>query len=248
MLNKKYAEPGMIVSSIGAFLIGLTTLKAQVDEFVNIPAYVYSWLIPFAIVLFVSGLILVAFSYYRPSKNKLFIDYDCEPVIYEDLVILYELCVDQLGADVVSLDLMRRLFAVNNEIFVKVLEIRTRGPVTTRKIVGFFDIIPVNEDTSRELREGLILTGALLVNKVLNADVSPHGIYIGGVFALNYKAKAATMAFMKAAIKSYRKQGVKEMYARPTTDIGLRLLTNSGFMPLERSSDVGLNQIYFKVF
>lgn len=98
------------------------------------------------------------------------------------------------------------------------------------KVVGFFDIYPLNSRGKKYVEKGA-KTRSLTLKDIALTERHPDAFYISSVGAIvdNWNIKAIVLANMKETIETYCRHRDITLYARPVTPDGLRLLRHYGF-------------------
>lgn len=246
MRNKAALDTGLLFLTIGGAFMGILGIKVFVDKFIELPDIVYASVFIIVILLILAGLYFIGLHFYAIRSRSL-IEFDVRNLELDELPAIRQYCRDNFGEEVADVRTFRNFYLRNKNIFKRVDKIVVNGFNKKSVMIGFYDIIPINEKAVELLNKGEIKGASILPEHVVDPNLTPHSIYIGGIVAKGFREKGSTLAFLKQDVQRYIDKGIHVLYTRPVTKIGLRLVLNYGFEPLYEETSDGLYNVYKKV-
>ena len=167
------------------------------------------------------------------------ITYHYEPISIVELDEFYARhYIDAYGPDLYPMDKYRLAIGKNPRIAFKVVEV-ARNSRTLNRLIGFFDIIPLERSGSEKIRRGKNRAHKLPLEPEDMAQ-SPEGcteFYLGGRASLKRDtcSRAVVLHAFESEFNLQRNGRRVELYARPVSDDGVRLMTTYGFTKLDLS-------------
>jgi hypothetical protein len=154
----------------------------------------------------------------------------------EDLEDLFKYYVSLFGQDIIPRRDFEQWMRRNPSISWNVVEVRSNDVHEQRRIVGFFDLEPLNVAAVERLERGERNNSSLELKDILPSrfNDSINAYYIGSVGAIEagVAVKFAVMAQLLSFIEEEAAVRPFTLYTRPVTDIGLKLVKEFGFQPL----------------
>jgi hypothetical protein len=98
-----------------------------------------------------------------------------------------------------------------------------------RRLVGFFSLLPVTSDAARSLRKGDLEGIHFGPDHICSPGQFSPSLYIGALAATRGHARDQLLMYLRGRIEEEVAHGVRELFARPVTQDGLRLVKRHGF-------------------
>lgn len=120
----------------------------------------------------------------------------------------------------------------------------------TSHVVGFFIVYPISVKCEERIKEGRLTGSAhFKTGDVCGELDEPSGLYVSWVFAKGSTGRGEVLRRLKRELRirvaDYR--SINALYARPTTEAGLRVLMKYGFVSIRKSRIYRLSrQRFFK--
>lgn len=169
--------------------------------------------------------------------------YQCRLVRSRELVQHHDFWERFFPGDVSSLPQNQAWYRKNDKLFWFLFEVTTRGGKRhpEPKLVGSFSIIPLTKKAAQQVAAEE-LVGPTLTAEHIAKGKFPSAVYIGGVVAEGFFAKAEILARLSERVEKLREKGIT-IYTRPVTGTGLRLVKKYDFQPTNAAA-AGLKHIY----
>lgn len=167
--------------------------------------------------------------------------FDFRPVKAEELNFLYSEFLKLFGNDLLSFNELRNIHEKNpNTVWLvqaRNIDVSSSPPVN----IGFFEFFPLTESAVSKLEEGSIDGRNLKSNLISSPLRNSSNYYIGGIGLL--PSKNMSELFLKGVVlKSFSKflillnqEKAINLFARPISEDGLRLLKDRKFKKLHNS-------------
>lgn len=192
-------------------------------------------LIGLAIVIYASFSIMTAFIKHQVLANQPFGFHSERAVSADDLAWVHLFATSTLG-EISPLELMKTWHRKNRNIIWIIVKDKRIGSVT-RERCGFYCIMPLNADATRQIEAGILDGTKFRAIDVSSKHNSASSIYIGGTAATSRKARATAIAEIKHSLDFAKYPRVQRAYARAVTLDGYRRLKKYGFLPLDPAND-----------
>jgi hypothetical protein len=177
----------------------------------------------------------------RRRRNNRFGRYRCRPARTPELEVVHQFWKAEFGDEIAPFEQMRQWHGRHPELFWVLHEPNLgEASVTLGDVVGSFSAIPITKKARTAVDRDALAGAGLTLHDVVRPNRVPAALYIGGVIALNRRAKAESLAFLEGHLRWYRKNGVA-LYARAVRERGLDLLNANVFVPV---GTPGLNHVY----
>ncbi|HEY0546935.1 MAG TPA: SIR2 family protein [Pyrinomonadaceae bacterium] len=175
--------------------------------------------------------------------NKEGSKYELRAVRREEIPALREFCVKLLGNEISSVEKMIEWHDKNPDIFNILLQARAVSTESLKDIVGYYCIIPLNEEAAKLIHNENITGAMFSIDHIVPKGKKPAAIYIGGIAAEKQgKARAYIIGSIVQQLSKIRSRGIP-IYSRPITDEGLNLLHGYSFVPVNYASS-SLNHVH----
>ncbi|MCB9165629.1 MAG: hypothetical protein H6592_14540 [Flavobacteriales bacterium] len=168
------------------------------------------------------------------------ISYKYEAIQVDELTEFYAShYIKAYGSDLYPLEKYRAAILRNPNIAFKVVELE-RNTIKKNRLIGFFDIIPLNPTGSHKIVSGKNRSDKLPLQPedMANHDNAASCIeyYIGGIASLrgDMCSRAAVMDAFEREFNKQRDGRDVTLYARPVSADGLRLMQTYRFEKLDR--------------
>lgn len=241
---KRILSLGLVISLITAGIAIDDIFRIFVRQFPD--AAVYDFLLaPASISLFVLAAfffffsliveLLELFRWWRLRKYLRNTRYDmCHADDIPKLHAIAALIFD----DILPLAETQALYNHNPRGFRKVTDI------SRQEIVGYFCLLPLTNRGRDTIKRGE-LTIENLDHRFFNRTYFPsrRPVYLGSIVGINRIAKFACLYYLQEMLKERK---VLEIYTRPTTKDGLRLVRRHMFKPVGPYDDIKLNMFMMK--
>jgi hypothetical protein len=140
----------------------------------------------------------------------------------EDIIRIHELGMAKISADIASLDTFRNVHRHNADSLWGVYA--NDGPLT-----GFFAFLMLTADGVDRLVSGALNTRAPSLDALAATGEPPQAVYVWALVAEKKTANALPLVLGAFDAAVYART---DLYARPATEGGLRLMTKLGFKSL----------------
>lgn len=171
-------------------------------------------------------------------------DYDHRKCRRADLKLIFALCDELFDGEVSSLNLMKKWYRHNGDIFWVVERTRQRRGFKETRLVGYFCIIPLTESAKDEVLADELPGTSFSLEHIASSPGQARAFYIGGVGANMWRARAPTLSYLKARIQILIEQYDLPIVTRPITEDGLRLAEKYDFYPVR---DDGVGKVYTRI-
>ncbi len=186
------------------------------------------------------------FMFARADIPDLFPDILCEPATDGDLAAIYAMAADYFGPEISPLDLMLAWQRKNHTSFRVLIEKRQSTFATSRKIVGYYCVLPVRKTAYDRLISGKMTGSATAAEDIVLPRYAPYAVYLGGMAATGFRARGGLLMAIRMDIDAAWSGRVKRFLTRPVTAQGLRLVSHHGFTPVDASAP-GVGALYHRV-
>ena len=160
----------------------------------------------------------------------------------DDLQDLQRISEECSGGEVSTLSEKCELLQKNRDLFYGVDMMRPGSPKET---VGYYAIYPLRKSVVTQLELGRRTRWygeQASVEDICSPTAKPYGLYIGFVWGMDGKARAATLKHLAKELNMrYRRHSAFKLFTRPMTNEGMRLAKRHGFT---RVSDGGSPELY----
>jgi hypothetical protein len=192
------------------------------------------------VIQLVAGIYRSAVSTLRHSAT----DYELRFMSKADLSVVYPVYQRIFGEDLIPADAVALWMSKNPMIAYKVVR-RPSGRAATSELVGFFELLPLTKSGESKLRGDNPNTGSLSLKDIFSAthwdQAKAYYIASVGIVESPHILKESRRQFerlraegtvMKMLVDQLRRLGARstiDVYARPITRDGLRLVKEYGF-------------------
>lgn len=182
----------------------------------------------------------------KANIPDLFPDILCEPATESDLSAIHAIAVDYFGPEISPLDLMLSWQRKNHTVFRVLIEKRQSTFTTSRKIVGYYCVLPVRKTAYDRLLSGKMTGSTIAAEDIVLPRSAPYAVYLGGMAANGFRARGGLLMAIRMDIHASWNGRVKRFLARPVTAQGLRLVMHHGFTPVDTAVS-GTSALYHLV-
>lgn len=226
---------GIALLSLGLGILGsknMSELKFIATKNIELLGYTF---IVIGSLLIITFLIISIYSTSSLFKKKIatkiatYFDYEFEifQPVDGDLIQIDNFVKEIVGKSRRSnIEIFRKFYYANPKSYYC---IRTDK---TKKIVGFYFLIPLTKEANKLIQNGIIVDGRLIKQEhICNTYDQAYALYIGNLAAKSNHSKAFILFLLKKQIGEIltKNNKIEAIYARPGTKDGLRLLTKYGF-------------------
>lgn len=155
--------------------------------------------------------------------------YVSRPASSMELKLIHDMGVELFEGGVSSTNQMKKWYRVNPNIFWVV---RRKGDGKREAIRGYFCIIPLTQNAVDLLKDGQI-SGQTFTTEHLSTESRPKSVYVGAIAAKGFKARGAVLHMLLAQIEMLRLKGTKNVFTKPVTKDGVRLVKKFDFTCIE---------------
>ena len=188
----------------------------------------------------------VAWLFARADIPDLFPDILCEPATEGDLAAIHEMAADYFGPEISPLALMLDWQRKNHTVFRMLIEQRQSTFATSRKIVGYYCVLPVRKAAYDRLISGKMTGSAIAADDIVLPRHAPYAVYLGGMAATGFRARGGLLMAIRMDIEAAWSGRAKRFLTRPVTAQGLRLVRHHGFTPVDAATP-GISALYHRV-
>jgi hypothetical protein len=161
----------------------------------------------------------------------------------QDISAVHDFAVRFLGANISPIDQLAEWSKVDRDMISVVNRLAAGGAKQNTKLVAYFCVLKLNEQAAARMRRGE-LTGLQITAKDLTRPGEPCScIYIAGVIGADMIARAIVLDHLKTHISDMSLDPKTEVFTRPVTPDGLRLVRQFRMRPLIPNSE-GIRSIY----
>ncbi|MHB8321394.1 MAG: hypothetical protein ACYDA7_05205 [Acidithiobacillus sp.] len=188
----------------------------------------------------------VTWLFARADIPDLFPDILCEPATEGDLSAIHTMAADYFGPEISPLDLMLSWQRKNHTVFRVLIEKRHSTFATSRKIVGYYCVLPVRKTAYDRLISGKMTGSTITAEDIVLHRSAPYAVYLGGMAATGFRARGGLLMAIRMDIDASWNGRVKRFLTRPVTAQGLRLVLHHGFAPVDTAMP-GISALYHRV-
>ena len=188
----------------------------------------------------------VAWLFARADIPDLFPDILCEPATEGDLAAIHAMAADYFGPEISPLDLMLAWQRKNHSAFRVLIEKRQSTFAASRKIVGYYCVLPVRKSAYDRLISGKMTGSSIAADDIAPPRHTPYAVYLGGLAATGFRARGGLLLAIRMDIDAAWSGRAKRFLTRPVTAQGLRLVRHHGFTPVDAATP-GINALYHRV-
>ncbi|WGL16969.1 hypothetical protein PVT68_01400 [Microbulbifer bruguierae] len=224
--------------AVSGCLLGASSLQAIKEMEVSILGFPIDRACGYlGVILFATGIALIfvrwaiwsllySFGRLRDSLPE-FLDpvYMARPASSMELKLIFNMGEDLFEGGVSSINQMKAWYKVNPNIF---WVLRRKGEGKRDPIRGYFCIIPLKAEAVKLLKEEQI-TGQSLTAAHISKEINPKSVYVGAIAAKGFKSKGAVLHKMLNQIEMLKQKGTKNVFTRPVTKDGVRLVEKFDF-------------------
>lgn len=243
----KYQIISSISGGLGAALLTIVQVKNDILSIVTLPLIFFPIILIIGVFLLIASAILFLSNTCINIRGKLF----CNSIAYStciakksDLIYLHQLCDKQIPGVFASISRWYERHQKNNKIIYITKKIKNSPFKSEEEIVGGFSIFPISKNISEYLDTERISGVEFFDDHILNSKEKPYSLYIAWIVANDIKSKAYTLSILRNIVIRHMKTGVKAVYAKPSTNDGLRLIRSYKFMPLNNQKYFELNKVH----
>jgi hypothetical protein len=149
--------------------------------------------------------------------------------------------------EVSSLNKMKLWFNHNKDIFWVVEKVKRKVGCKTTSIVGYFSIIPLTNEATSLIKSYELLGTEFTTEHITKENEIPSSYYIGGVAAKGWRARGATVNYLKAKAFDLEDENARPMLTRPITKEGLKLADKYDFYPLKENVSNPMKEVHIRV-
>lgn len=167
--------------------------------------------------------------------------YDFRPVEATEINALYQDFQTLFGADLMNLNELKKIFSKNPKTIWVIHEFQNSNQRSQGSKIGFFEFFPINKRTLNNLKEGTKDGRILTESDIISLSSSTNNYYIGGVglLATNSRTKSLLKGIVLSSFLKYieilNQEKKLNLYTRPVTQDGLRLVQKYRFVKLHRN-------------
>jgi hypothetical protein len=151
--------------------------------------------------------------------------YMARPASSMELKLIFNMGEDLFEGGVSSINQMKAWYKINPNIF---WVLRRKGEGKRAPIRGYFCIIPLKAEAVKLLKEEQI-TGQSITTAHISKELNPKSVYVGAIAAKGFKSKGAVLHKMLNQIEMLKQKGTKDVFTRPVTKDGVRLVKKFDF-------------------
>jgi hypothetical protein len=188
----------------------------------------------------------VTWLFARTDIPDLFPDILCEPATEGDLSAIHTIASVYFGPEISPLDLMLSWQRKNHTVFRVLIEKRHSTFATSRKIVGYYCVLPVRKTAYDRLISGKMTGSTITAEDIVLHRSAPYAVYLGGMAATGFRARGGLVMAIRMDIDASWNGRVKRFLTRPVTTQGLRLVMHHGFTPVDTAIP-GISALYHRV-
>lgn len=243
MTNDKKRLIGTFVT-ISGLILSVVSVQPEVTKLVGAPAWLFDALLVIGLATAISGALLIL----MPMLTKPFLNvrYELELAKESDLKAVHVLAKDEIGDSVITLKSLREWHHTNPTVLWVFRRYAHSLIFRKNRIVGFFSVVPITKDAAEKLfknREGAF---HVTVESIVPAGTPPAAWYVSALAAKGDYIRGRTVEQLFAYASA--KAGEATLFlAAPTTEDGLRVAQNNGFVPTD-SATPPLETIFYREF
>jgi hypothetical protein len=142
------------------------------------------------------------------------------------------LAVKEFGESFATVTTLRRWLSHRKDSVVVVHKYTQSLFRQTRRLKGFFIILPLTEHAVELFRSGQTNGASFLTEHIPLDRNGTYGVYVAGIVATDGSAKACSLLALHRELERFREAGVKTALTRPTSERGLELALRYNMQPL----------------
>lgn len=239
---------GYSLIAISGLLLAIYPVKLDIQKkVIDLPDAFFTILLVVGLCLAVAGLVVVVSSnagiVFQPIMPAFRKRYVFRHASRSELKTIHELCSEVFSGEVSPLRRMKKWYDKNPKLFWVVEQIKEYRGQRTAKFVAYFAIIPLRSSAEPLVRSEELDGTALTSEHIAGVSQSATAVYLGGIAAVNRMAGGVALHYMQVMIDREKENGVKVVYTRPVTKIGLELVRKYNFSPIH-GSDHELGRVW----
>jgi hypothetical protein len=177
-----------------------------------------------ALLLVVAALVMIRAAW--PREERKWRNYRCRKLLAIEVADIHTFLTKCFGQDIATAAQMQAWYAVRDDLFW-ILE---RGTKNGYQRVGFFELLPVKSGAKRGFEENSLTGTDLRAEHLAKKKGSAAALYVGSIVGTEHVAKAYAIRQLEVRIQKFKKnKGAINVYARPVTPDGYRLMNRHGF-------------------
>jgi len=230
--------------TISGLSFGVVSVQNAVTKLVGVPAWSFDVLLIIGLAAAILGALLIL----MPILTKPFLNvrYELELAGESDLKAVHVLAKDEIGDSVITLKSLREWHHANPTVLWVVRRYARSLIFPSSKIVGFFSVVPITKDAAEKLfknREGAF---HVTIESIVPAGTPPAAWYVSALAAKGDFIRGRTVQQLLAYANAKASEATLFL-AAPTTEDGLRVAQNNGFVPTD-STTPPLETIFYRKF
>ena len=224
-----------ILAAVGGALLGIVQVSDEIERFATIPERVYTWAtIVGLILLALAGLVFLTRWVAIPHS-----DYVSVKARKKDLVAVREFAIRHVDADVFSPVTLQSMYARNPDMIYLVVRHSHWGMWRNRTIAGLFSVLPVNAKARSCLVANEPRGFRIEDHHVTPKGRRPAALYIA-ILGANGSLRASGFSLLALSTHlSGLVDRTPQVFTRPVTSDGLRLVKKYGFKPVAQGTREG---------
>lgn len=141
----------------------------------------------------------------------------------QDMTAVREFAVRFLGPNISPIDLMTEWSQVDPETISVIKRIDPDG-TNQKELVAYFCVLRLNDQAAARMKRGELTGLQIRASDLAKPDEASTCVYVAGVIGANIAAKAVALEHLKIHITSISSNPETQVFTRPVTDDGLRLV------------------------
>jgi hypothetical protein len=242
MSRKKRLSTGTSLLGVGGSVLGFGAVEQLLSD-LPLPHAVYAVSLYGGALLFLVGVILTASSWEPPGMPE--VTYEFRPIRRTELHSQLRLVRDLLG-EAPPLRSVKDIYNANQKSIWLAERVATyRSGTRSFKVVGFFSLVPLNEEAVALLEEERLDGLRFNSEHICPPKQRPAGLYVGSIAVHGWRARGEILGYVRSRIDEAAESGIHLVYTRPITRDGLRLAKRHEFLPVaDDCKDDELKRIY----
>ena len=226
---------------VGGALLAVGALKAlELTELV--PPLVYHVLIGAGLFGISVGILFLVRAIDNPLPGS--ISYEAREAKRTELRTIWEFAREELP-ECPSWNATKRHYNKTPDGFHLVERVIETRWWSYRSVVGFFTIVPVNDDGIKGLLEGSEFQEVFIAASFRSNRAK--GLYVGSIAARGVRARGEALGYLRGSLRQLTGSGLRMVFTRPITTDGLRLAHHHDFSPVNSEADeTELGLVYFR--
>lgn len=159
---------------------------------------------------------------------------------------VHELAERYLGSNVSHLNRMISWHRINPEIFKVIYRVTRTRWSKSKKMVGYYCIIPINGEAVEKLTRKEITGAEFQSEHIVSDGRTAEAVYIGAIVAAGMFAQGNTRSLLHSELTGQRSKRTCIAFTRPTTKHGMRLVREYRFTAVDPAEDGELDALYKK--